>query len=185
MIDTANPQRYEASILDESSVEEALEERPDVFFNRKDPNLRLLHEKPEHRIAIMLKAQGKSNNEIADLTGYSVAWVSQIMRQPWAQERILQILKEAGSDVIGSLLASTAEDSIFQIVKLRDTSEDDAVKLRASQDLLDRYLGKPTQRVESNAQVTHFNGDVEKLEKDLADTEREINRLQGKSTFAV
>jgi len=171
-----NTQLYENSPLAGASIEEVEKSNPDGFYNAKDPNLAILHERPEHRICIMLKASGKSNNEIAAIINYTPSWVSQILRQPWAKEALLRELKKLGGDSVAELLAGTATDSVFKLIQLRDTADDEGVQLRASQDLLDRYLGKATQKVESNTKVTHLSGDVEKVDKELAEIESQLLR---------
>src|SRR5262245_42118388 len=70
-----NPQLYETSPLSASQIEQDYEANPNRLFNDRPPNLRILHEKPEHRVLVFLKAQGLSNTEIAQRTGYQIAWV--------------------------------------------------------------------------------------------------------------
>lgn len=149
----------------------------DGFFNRKDPNLAVIHEKPEHRLMIMLKVQGYSHTEIAKFTDYTIAHVSQVLRQPWARERIVQELAKAGREVVMDLLQGAAVDSVFKIIELRDTATDEGVQLRASQDLLDRHLGKATQRVESHATVHHMSTTVKEVDAEIARVDAEIARL--------
>lgn len=177
-----NTQLYGNSPLAGSSVEESSEGRSDALFNGKRSDFAILSEKPEHRLIILLKAQGHSNVEIARLTGYTNPWVGQILRQPWARERLLAELNSVGRDSIASLLESAAADSVFKIIDIRDTAEDSGVQLRASQDLLDRFLGKATQKVESKSEVKHISGDVDKMDDELIRLEAEINRLQGKQS---
>lgn len=165
----------------ESSVAESGRESP-VFFNSKEPNFGILHEKPEHRLIILLKAQGHSNVEIARLTGYTNVWIGQVLRQPWAKEQLIKEITKGGQEAVQSLLQGEAIDSIFTIVSLRDTSDDDGVRLRASQDLLDRHLGKATQHIEARSTVQHVSTEIGALDAQLAKLEIEERRLLGKRT---
>ena len=176
-----NKQIYEQSALSGSSVEQTADENPDGLFNRQDPNLAILHEKPEHRLIIALKLQGRSNIEIAKMTGYTNPWVGQVLRQPWARERILAELNKQSGEGVADLLQGAAADSVFKIIELRDTADDEGVQLRASQDLLDRYLGKATQKVDASAKVTHLSGDAAKLDGEIQQLEAELARITGTS----
>jgi ElaB/YqjD/DUF883 family membrane-anchored ribosome-binding protein len=167
---------YEKSM---TVLDEAREENGEEFFNENTPGYAIRHEQPKHRLVIYLKASGKTNKEIAKSSGFSEEWVSQILRQPWARKQLLEELKTLGTDPVQGLLSSTAEDSVYTIIELRDKADDASVRLRAAQDLLDRYLGKATQRVESRNQIAFIEGDIEKVDSELAALELEIGRLQG------
>lgn len=173
MINPNNPQAFAGSVLDGASIEE-VSNSEGTLFNQIDPNLVIRHEKPEHRIVIMLKAQCHSNREICRLTGYSDAWVSQILRQPWARVELRRQIAENGGDEIGDLLAGAVIDSIHKIIDIRDRADDASVSLRAAQDLVDRHLGKATTRIESNATVHHLTNEVDELDRELARVEKEL-----------
>lgn len=179
---SVNRQIYENSPLAGSSIEAQASRNPDLLFNQKKPNLAVIHEKAEHRLAIILKARGMSQREIAHATGYTEAWVSQILRQPWARERLLEEIRKGGADETAALLHSAATDSVFKIIELRDTSSEDSVRLRAAQDLLDRHLGKATQRVESHSTAVVLTGEVENIDKELARLREAEARLLGTPT---
>lgn len=190
---------YDASRTANSDIalEYAMDEN--ALHNSKDPNLEILHEKPEHRIIITLKAQGKSNREIYAAFGgtfnsatgkpnndgrYTESWISQIVRQPWARVAILaEIKRTTNGDSMQALLAGQVEDSIFTLVELRDNAKDDpAVRRGCANDLLDRVFGKPTQHVHSDARVHHTMMDIASLDKELAETQKELTRLTGEAT---
>jgi hypothetical protein len=177
---------YETSPLSGSSMEQDYLSSSSALFNPSTPTFAIIHEKPEHRIAILLKAQGKDNRTIARVTGYTESWLSQLFRQPWARQRLINEIEEAGKDGVYELLRGEVTNSIHAIIEVRDTagSDEKAVKLAASQALLDRFLGKPTQRVES------FEGgkrntdqlDPSKLDEELKQAETELARLTGTPT---
>lgn len=147
-----NKQLYENSDVQaifEQEVEAGRQPACDNFFNAKSPNLAILHEKPEHRLVIFLKARGHSLAEIADATGFTVPWVSQILRQPWARARLADEINNAGRDELSTIIEGAAKDSMQTLITLRDDEEAPAsVRANAAQYLVDRYLGKPKQSIE-------------------------------------
>lgn len=175
----ANKQLFENSGLAEHAVTHAAATDPDRLFSTTDratdPNLAILDEKPEHRLIVYLKAQGFSNKEVSDKTGYTQAWVSQITRQPWFRLRLVQELREAGVDQIQQVLKANALDSIFTLVDLRDDPQaPKAVRKACADSLLDRYLGKPTQKFENEKPSTPSTEELNHLEQQIAEIDRKL-----------
>lgn len=183
---TPNRQLYENSQFPGSDVELALLESEDRFHNTKLPNLAIIHEKPEHRIIVYLKAEGHTNREIAAKMGYSEAHVSQITRQIWFQRRLIQELKTTGRDNLNSFLKVQAEESLMTLVHLRDHAKSEQVRVASAVNLLDRFLGKPVQRSEVKLETS--KGAVERAED--IDTEmrllrEEERKLLGEATVVA
>lgn len=178
-----NPDKYkgnvQAYINNEehfAAVEEDLASEPGKdFFNAKDPNLAIKTETPKHRLICYLKAQGLSNKEIGLRVGSTASWVSQIVRQPWARKAIAEEMQIAGRDAIETIVAAAAEDSVYKLIELRDSDAPKNVQLAAANSLLDRYLGKPTQKIEQ--EVTKKTVDIKELETELAVANAEAKRL--------
>lgn len=180
-----NTQEYLNSIMRDSSVAEVAESNPDRLFNRKEPNLAIQHEKPEHRLAIMLKAtKGMSNREIARVLGYTDAWVSQLFRQPWAQERLLTEMRSDGGDSIKALIEAEAANNVFTLIEVRDAAATPpAVKATVANSLLDRFMGKAPEKVTIDS--THrVAGDIESVDRELQALRQEEARLCGKTMAA-
>jgi hypothetical protein len=132
-----------------SIVEQQARENPNRLHNARYPEVAVIHEKPEHRVIIFLKAQGFSNKEIAEQTGYSPVMVSQIVRQPWAQDRILAIIHEAGVDAVQTLLQGAAADAVSRLISEMDNDlARPSERISAAEKLLDRLYGKPNQPIE-------------------------------------
>jgi hypothetical protein len=152
------------------------------FFNPRDPNLAILHEKPEHRLLLWMKAQGASNREIAQQSGYTEPWLSQLFRQPWAQVRLVEMLTEAGVDVVHGLLKAAAPDSVLKLIEIRDNPKINqthpGVVRSCCVDLLEHYLGKPKQQVEVRSE-NKTSLDITELDAEIAKHDKEINRLLG------
>jgi hypothetical protein len=147
-----NKQLFENSDLSAlyaHEVEAGRAPKEDDFFNSRGPNLAILTEKPEHRLAIFLKARGHSLSEIADATGFTVPWVSQILRQPWARARLAQEINAAGREELSTLIEGAAKDAMMRLIDIAEDGETPAnVRSNANQYLIDRFLGKPKQSIE-------------------------------------
>ena len=174
-----NPQLYENSPLSGSQIEQDYEGNPNRLYNDKAPNLRILHEKPEHRVLIFLKAQGLSNTEIAKRTGYQVAWVGQVLRQPWVRQRLVEEMQSAGVDAVQTVIKSAALDSVWRLVDERDNEKArPSERISAANALLDRFLGKPVAKVESTSDVTHHDATtLDDIDRRLAELKAEEQRL--------
>jgi len=182
MVDVNNKQSFGSPqaklVLD--GVSQEYRDNPDRFFNSTEPNLAILHEKPEHRVLIYLKAQGLSNREIAAKTGFTDAWLSQVFRQPWARQRLAVELKEAGQDELHMTLSATAMDALRTMIELQeDTDVPPAVRQRAAADLLNRTLGMPTQRVVTDNTVRHTTQDIAAIDAELKQLAVEEAHLLG------
>jgi len=84
----------------------------DGLHGRRDPNIPIIHEKPEHRLILILKLKGFSNREIAKEMGYTEAWVSQVTRQSWFQSMLVDKMAEAGDKVLDRLIALEGKNSL-------------------------------------------------------------------------
>ena len=150
------------------------------FFNPRDPNLAIIHEKPEHRLLLLCKLQGASNREIAAQSGYTEPWISQLFRQPWAQRTMSEMMHEAGLDEVRALLKDAQADSVRTLVALRDDPKVPAsVRRSTCVDLLEQYSGKPTQRVVVDSAKPLSSDDLADLDKQIEQASAEVNRLVG------
>lgn len=181
-----NRQLFENSELSSHPVVEAERNDPDRLFSSDDrshihdsPNLAIIHEKPEHRIIVYLKAQGLSNKEVADRTGYTQPWISQLTRQPWFRLRLVQELKDAGVDQIQSVLKSTALDSIFTLIDIRDDANaPKAARSACANSLLDRLLGRPKQTVEHEEKSLPKTSEITAIDKELQELDQRLKPNQ-------
>lgn len=137
---------YETSGLHELC--DMLGEHPkpeDQLFNSRNPSIALLHEKPEHRAVVLLKADGYSNVEIANITGYTPEHVSTIVNQPWARKRIIEHQKENIGSTIRDKIEKVGQRALAVLEEsLDDDSTPASVKASNAQYLVNRLLGKPS-----------------------------------------
>ena len=163
--------------LKDHPVMEAAETDPLRLFasEEKPPNFAIIHEKPEHRLIVYLKSRGLSNREVSEKTGYSYSWVSQICRQPWFRLRLVTELREAGLNKVAKLLESSALDSVFTLLEIRDDEEAPRAVRRACADsLLDRWLGKATVHVTNDNNRTPSSPEIQQVDKELQEIEQKL-----------
>lgn len=161
---------------------ELVENRTDGLSGCPPPPLELKKENNAHRIMLYLAAAGNNNTEIAGITGYTSQHVSTVMRQDWFQQQLARLIEESGKPVIDQLLQSEATKSLQTLLELRDGEKTPAnVRAQCAFNILDRVLGKPTQKTES---VNHnFNRtstmSMEELEREEERLRLEELRLRG------
>lgn len=166
------PSPYEASPLCGSEIEQDAKQSRHGLFNARDPHYPILHEKWQHRVICFLKAQGLSNVEISRQTGMTAVAVSNVVRQPWAQQRIAEIICEAGQDAVQQLLAGAEYDSVQRLIEERDNmNARPSDRINAADKLLDRIRGKPPQSLNHN---------VSNRVEDLTDEQLEAIIRQGR-----
>ena len=175
-----NRQLYKNSPLSQSEVAREYKaggSNAPALYNDLDPNLAIKHEKPEHRVMVMCKAQGMSNDAIAKQFGYTQAWVSQVLRQPWARKLLVELLQQCGVEAVQQALQGAALDSVFKLIDLRDSEKTPPnVQANCAINILDRILGKPTQKIESQSTVTHVSGDIQEIDSELKVIQAELER---------
>lgn len=136
-------------------------------------------EKPWHRLAIMLAASGHTVTEIANKLERTVCWVSILLRQPWARERLIHEINLAGRDEIETILKGAGAPALRKVIALSESAASEQVALAASREVLDRLLGKAVQKIETKQQV--FHTDMNALDAEIAQLEAEEARLVGKN----
>jgi hypothetical protein len=181
---TATPQEQRAQELKEkrravrTAAQEVydqsreLYETSDLKFagDAKAPTTEILKERPEHRIIVYLKAQGRSNTEIAKITGYTKPWLTQVCAQPWFKLQLTALLHEKGGDMVQNFLEGQVMNTLETLVEIRDNSDKDATRLAAANSILDRAFGKPTQHIKTEAVADPTNAQTEmsSIERELA-----------------
>lgn len=134
-------------------------------------------EQPHHRLMVLLRAKGFSTTEIAEHLGYAPSTVSIALRQPWARQMLVDILQSEGLEGVHKLLQAELVPSILRLVDVRDSEFSKGSEVTAaSVAIIDRFLGRPTQRVEhAEAQVPT---DMAALEREVARNQAELERLK-------
>lgn len=120
------------------------------FWNVREPSFVLSEEKPHHRFVCYLKAQGFSNKEICDQTGWSAFFVCNTLKQPWATEMIAKLMAEAGCQGIEAVLKGAAMKAALEMEDLLERAKTEGsleVERKVRKDMMDRWFGTAAQHV--------------------------------------
>ncbi len=112
----------------------------------KKPPIVLQQEKFEHRCVAYLKAEGKSNEEIAQITGYSDTRVGYLVKQPWMEPFILELIASRGGKKVEEFIEDhvmPALETITGIMLDEEAARRD--RISCANAILDRKYGKPNQ----------------------------------------
>jgi hypothetical protein len=140
-----------------------------TYSNATPPEVEIQKEKAWHRTAAYMLASGAKISTVAFETGYSTQQIGLLNRQPWFQQLVTTIIHNEFNDDISKMLKGAATEAIMTIRDLATNGTNETTKLKASQDLLDRYRGKATNFVH------HTNGALsEKPEEELKRLEEEL-----------
>lgn len=110
-----------------------------------------------HMLVYQLHSCGYTNNEIADIIGYTKAWVSSILNDPRAEEYIQEFATRVAEKVedVGVKLRLVAPEALDTVVNVMRTSENERVVSANAFGLLDRAgYGKIDRSVNLNAQLS-------------------------------
>lgn len=140
-----------------------------TFHGSKEPTVEIQKEKAWHRTAAYMLASGAKLKTIAFETGYSEAQIGLLNRQPWFQQLVTTIIHNEFNDDISKMLKGAACEAVMTIRDLATNGVNETIKLKASQDLLDRYRGKATNFVHHTTGALSENPEEElkRLEEDL------------------
>lgn len=137
----------------------------DGLFGATKAYLNYRKELPQHRLMLWYKLQGFNNREVAKLMGYSCHTVNQVVKQVWFQEAFCRLAEEMGKDKIEAFLEGQVMPAFERTVDLAENGESEAIRLAANKEILDRYLGKSTVKVETKGfvDVNHTVLDASRL----------------------
>ena len=131
-------------------------------------NLKLNTANPRFELVATLLASGQSRKQIAATLGISYSTVINLSNQPTVRARIKALLSTHGGNAVKTFLNSQIQSSLDTLVEIRDSSTArPADRISATNAILDRALGKPTQHIETR-------------QTDVADASLEIADLQNR-----
>jgi hypothetical protein len=151
-----------------------------LFWNKKEPMWELDSEQPWHKFAGFAFALGATARDVARQLGKSEPAVQNLLRQKWFQEKVTAIMAEYGARDVMDMFRAEQFNSLVTLVEMRDNPKvPAAARVACARDILDRALGKPTQRVETVAiassedpvaEVERLESEVNRLRQDVAPT---------------
>lgn len=120
----------------------------------------ILEEKPWHRQAMELAKQGFNHKEIGEVLGKSPNGVSNVLQQDRSQKYIVDTIKQTAHQTLAAAIEKAASGALDRILAC---AEDEVLKVKdpktyiqANQEILNRFLGKPSQPLEHK----HVNPDT-------------------------
>jgi hypothetical protein len=147
------PSPYQLSSSCDSKLESDYKESSDALHNPRSPHYEIQHEKSSHRWVIYLSAQGHNVSEIAAITGYTTVTVSNVLRQPWASQRVVDEMARSGKAGVEYVIQGAARKAVDRLITECDNmAARPAERISAADKLLDRCYGKP------NQPITHSQG---------------------------
>lgn len=140
----------------------------DALFGKSPAYVKIQREKPQHRMILWLTLQTNKPKEIAAALRITPQTVYNVMGQPWFQEAFTRLSSELGSSSTTKFLEGAVLPALQRVENLARTAEQESVKLAANQDLINRFLGKATTKLEvkSETRVENVVYDVEKLKEE-------------------
>lgn len=140
------------------------QEIPDLHgFRGIDPANQRKYEKYEHRIIAELKAAGRTNQEICEITGYCATSVASIVKLPWVKQFIMDEIHRHGGQAVQDYMTNNAMKAAETVVDgfMDETMERGRDRVAAANSLLDRVFGKANQNI-----TTHKGDDLSKVTDD-------------------
>ena len=138
-------------------------------------NWELQKEQAWHKVAAILYALGASQAQIARELDRTPQAVCNLIRQPFFQSRVAEIMAENSRDIM-ELFKAERINTLATLIALRDDPETPAsVKTTVCKEIFDRTLGRPVQPIAAVQEVHSDDpvAEVERLEADLRQLRRE------------
>lgn len=130
------------------------------LHNRLEPSVHIKHEKPWHRLAIILKSAGMTDREIAAELDVTPSAVAVIWKQQWASEFLLKRLHSGGDKAMAKLHAE-AEAAVDRLIALSKNAKNEETRRKSNEGILDRKYGRPNQPFSGNTKSAEELSDAE------------------------
>jgi len=134
----------------------------DALFNDNDPSVFLKKEQACFRGMANMSIAGYTIKEIAKAFNRSEGSVSDILRQPFVREYMIAQQQDGAEDFRESIKAM-GQAALLRVVEVSTTATQEAVKLKANEYIVNRWLGMPTQPIEEVAKPVEKRTDEELL----------------------
>lgn len=149
---------YGQEMCDEATVDQLFGKATRSYPAIKKESLR-------HRLILWATINGHKTGHIAALMNLCPRTVLTVQAQPWFKEAFLAITTEMGGDQFKATLEGEALPALQRVIELSKTAESETVRAAMNREILDRYLGKATVKVEQSGamKVDHVVHDAAKL----------------------
>lgn len=149
------------SLKDRQPTFEIGQQIPDLHgFRGIDPANQRKYEKYEHRIIAELKAGGRTNQEICEITGYCASSVASIVKLPWVKQFVMDEIHKHGGQAVVDYMSQHAMPAAETVVSgfMDEEMPRGRDRVAAANSLLDRLFGKANQNI-----TTHKGADLSKV----------------------
>lgn len=187
--DRAKVASFNTHVAGSKEFRQALEAAAMVpgLLNNGNPNAVIAKETPRARAMCYAAMEGHTNKAIAEQFDCSPAYVSQVLRQPWAKKFMTEEFRRIAADEGGVLkfLASEALNCARDLIEIRDNPSTPAkTKADIDNSVLDRVFGKATVFVKSEATVSHEQAseEAEQIEKQINDLRKQLGEAVTQAT---
>lgn len=153
-----------------STLEPAAQVNGNVLHGKGAPRYVIEEEEPWHRAAAYLFACGTVTiKDVAEAVEKDPATVSNLLRQRWFQERVTKLMADHGGQDIMQLFRAEQFNSLVTLVEIRDAGKSERNRATCAIEILNRSMGKPTQRVETTTTPTSDDpvAEVARLESEM------------------
>jgi hypothetical protein len=124
-----------------ASLTNSISATTNILSNTDSPRLELIAN---------LIASGKGRKDIQALLGLSYSTVVNLSNQPVVRERVKSLLSTHGGNLVKAFLTGQVMSSLEVLVEIRDAdTTKPSDRISATNAILDRALGKPTQTIET------------------------------------
>ena len=134
----------------------------DALFGDIDPKTTRKKEQACFRGMANMSIAGYTQREIATAFGRTEGNVSEILRQPFMREYMIEQQQEGAEDFRESIKAM-GQAALLRVVSVSETATQEAVKLKANEYIVNRWLGMPTQPIEEVTKPVEKRTDEELL----------------------
>lgn len=155
------PQSKGGMLQDRQPTFEIGKQIPDLHgFRGIDPANNRKYEKYEHRIIAELKAGGRTNQEICEITGYCASSVASIVKLPWVKQFVMDEIHKHGGQAVVDYMSQHAMPAAETVVSgfMDEEMPRGRDRVAAANSLLDRLFGKANQNI-----VSHKGADLAKV----------------------
>lgn len=129
----------------ESRIGLVTSDRRELWGDQPTPQYVNQKEQLQHRVVAFMKAEGKSNKTIADTLGKSQAHVNYLLKQPWMQKQVLELIHKTGDATMEVLHKASIEAAEYLVDVVGNEKVNAETRRKAANDILDRKYGKPNQ----------------------------------------
>ena len=130
--------------------------KPELLFNAAKPKQLRKKEQPAHTAMAQLAAEGYQGTEIARILGRHPHTVNDVLRQPYAQDRVVKCVRDThGTDhEVVEIIKETVVAAVNLLAEtIVDSKQKRSDRILAAEKILERRYGKANQPINRGTDV--------------------------------